>query len=327
MRKPGLAKIQHYVPQFILKNFSLGDNRQVWVFDKKTGKKFKSHIKNVASEKGFYDFKFQNSELTIEPSITQFETEASGIIDDIVKKRSIAFLTENNKAVLSYFFSLQLTRTKQHRIMFRDLIKGLFGAIKSRGFDPTKVEGYNELTDENSRFHDIMFITKSDKFAPYFFNKNWLLFETLEQNPFYIGDNPIAMQNMQKFGPYGNIGLAVRGIEIYFPLSKTLCLGMYCPTIEKEIREGYNKYKLLYQIDPVAANRIMKDPHAIEKMMAGFDSKTTFQFIPENVVNQNALQVEYSARFVLSNTDDFSLAEQMIKDNPKFREGIKPEMV
>jgi len=130
------------------------------------------------------------------------------------------------------------------------------------------------------------------------------------------------MQNMQKFGPYGNIGLAVRGIEIYFPLSKTLCLGMYCSTIEKEIREGYNKYKLLYQIDPVAANRIMKDPHAIEKMMAGFDSKTTFQFIPENVVNQNALQVEYSARFVLSNTDDFSLAEQMIKDNPKFREGI-----
>lgn len=326
VRKADIAKTQHYVPQFMLKNFSFSKKLQVWVFDKKTGKKFKSHIKNVAAEKGFYDFKFKNRELTIEPSLSNFEAKVSKIIDDIVKARIIAILNENDRIILSYFFSLQFTRTKQYRIMFKDLKEGFLEAIKSRGWDPKKVEGYSELTEENLKLHDIVFIAKSDKFAPHFFNKSWLLFETTEQMPLYIGDNPIALQNMQQFGPYGNIGLAVKGIEIYFPLSKTLSLGMYCPSIEEEIRKGYEKYKLLYQIDPGAVSGILKDPQLLEQMMAGFESKMTIQFKPDNVVNHNSLQVEYSSRFVFSHTDDFSLAEQMIQDNPKFREGPKLEI-
>jgi len=50
MKRNEIAKIQHYVPQFLLKQFTSGKKPQVWVFDKTTGKKFKSHVKNVASE-------------------------------------------------------------------------------------------------------------------------------------------------------------------------------------------------------------------------------------------------------------------------------------
>ena len=73
MTRNKIAKIQHYVPQFLLKQFSSGKKPQVWVFDKTTGKKFKSHVKNVASEQGFYSFKFKGNELTIEPSLSNIE--------------------------------------------------------------------------------------------------------------------------------------------------------------------------------------------------------------------------------------------------------------
>jgi len=48
---------------------------------------------------------------------------------------------------------------------------------------------------------------------------------------FYLGDNPVlALNNTRDFGPYGNIGLAVPGIEIYLPLTSDLlavCMGAH----------------------------------------------------------------------------------------------------
>jgi len=37
MKNIEIAKNQHYVPQFLLKNFTVGKKSQLWVFDKKTG--------------------------------------------------------------------------------------------------------------------------------------------------------------------------------------------------------------------------------------------------------------------------------------------------
>jgi hypothetical protein len=51
-----MAKIQHYVPQFLLRNFGNGKKDQVWVYDKIDGRSFPTNAKNVASESRFYDF-------------------------------------------------------------------------------------------------------------------------------------------------------------------------------------------------------------------------------------------------------------------------------
>lgn len=48
-------------------------------------------------------------------------------------------------------------------------------------------------------------------------------------------DNPVVMKNSNDFGAYGNLGLAVRGIKIYLPLSSTLMLTMYCPSIREQM--------------------------------------------------------------------------------------------
>lgn len=99
-------------------------------------------------------------------------------------------------------------------------------------------------------------------------------------------------------GPYGNIGLAVRGIEIYFPLSKTLALGMFCPSHEEEFKKTYEKYKLIKRLDPELGSRSIKDGSYIEQIMNGFLKKKTVPYKAESVVNHNSLQVYFSSRFV-----------------------------
>lgn len=323
MKHNEIAKIQHYVPQFLLKQFTSGKKPQVWVFDKTTGKKFKSHVKNVASEKGFYNFRFKGNELTIEPSLSDIETHASKIIKDIVRKNSISDLSDEDRLFLSHFFALQFVRTKQHRQLFRDLSETLRDTLKKRGEDISQIKDYVEVDDKTLKFHGIRSILKSGEYAPYFLNKSWVLFKTTKSHPLYISDNPVTLQNMIDHGPYGNIGLAVRGIEIYFPLSKTLALGMFCPSHEEEFRKTYEKYKLIMRVDPELGSRSIKDSSFISQIMNGFEKKETVPYRAESVVNHNSLQVIFSSRFVFSSSDDFSLALKMIRDNQKLKFGPK----
>ena len=50
-------ELQHYVPRFLLKNFAKGKKPQIFVYDKSNDKQFKTNIKNIAAETGFYDIK------------------------------------------------------------------------------------------------------------------------------------------------------------------------------------------------------------------------------------------------------------------------------
>lgn len=49
------CKNQHYVPQFVLRNFvASGKKKYIYVFDKLHEKKFKTGIKNIGAENAFY---------------------------------------------------------------------------------------------------------------------------------------------------------------------------------------------------------------------------------------------------------------------------------
>ncbi|MHB8070230.1 MAG: DUF4238 domain-containing protein [Desulfobaccales bacterium] len=323
MKINNIAKIQHYVPQFLLKQFSFGKNSQVWVFDKKTGGKFKSHIKNVASENGFYNFQFEEGEYTIEPSLSEIETHASKIIKDIVRKNSIADLSDEDRLFLSHFFALQFVRTKQFRQLFKDLSEIIKNTFDTRGEDISKIKDYIELDDNTVKLHGIRSLLRSGEYAPYFLDKSWILFRTTKSQPLYISDNPVTLQNMIDHGPYGNIGLAVKGIEIYFPLSDTLSLGMFCSSHEREFRKTYDKYKMLMGINPSLASQLIKDSLFITQLMEGFEKRNTVPYRVESVINHNSLQVYYASRFIFSGKGDFSLAEEMIRENPKIKDGPK----
>ena len=55
MTKP---KKQHYVPQFLLRNFAIGQKSKakLWVLDKRKGNVYQSSVHDVAHENLFYGY-------------------------------------------------------------------------------------------------------------------------------------------------------------------------------------------------------------------------------------------------------------------------------
>ena len=76
----------------------------------------------------------------------------------------------------------------------------------------------------------LQFLGNFKEIVPYILDKSWLLFKTPIIRPFYISDNPVVMQNKQYHNSPGSLGIAVPGIEVYLPISKTLVLGLYSKT-------------------------------------------------------------------------------------------------
>ena len=106
------AKVQHYVPQFLLRNFGSGKKDQVWVFDKTTERSFFTHAKNIASESRFYDFELDGACVSLEPYLSKIESAAKPILAHILRADSLGELDDTARTTLAAFFSIHLTRTR-----------------------------------------------------------------------------------------------------------------------------------------------------------------------------------------------------------------------
>lgn len=72
------AQNQHYVPQFILRQFALNNEReQVRVYDKHTDKEFTTSVRNIMAERRFNEFIFDEY-------IASFEQIAGKIEEKII---------------------------------------------------------------------------------------------------------------------------------------------------------------------------------------------------------------------------------------------------
>ncbi|NRF50257.1 DUF4238 domain-containing protein, partial [Pseudomonas stutzeri] len=101
-----IAKVQHYVPQFLLRNFGNGKKDQVWVYDKSSARAFPSNTKNVASESRFYDFEYQGQTISLEPWLGQLEGSAQSVIRFILETDSVAKLADEQKQILAAFWAV-----------------------------------------------------------------------------------------------------------------------------------------------------------------------------------------------------------------------------
>lgn len=190
------------------------------------------------------------------------------------------------------------------------------------------VEEYLKVPDENQTKLEIarIMVKAPEDFGQHFASKAWILLATTRKNPFVIGDHPLAMQNMIDMGPRGNIGLAVKGIEIYFPLSPTRALGLWCPSIHANVTQAASTLRRLQVEAPHIVEQQIKNPAGIEALDKAMREGTPLPSATENVENFNSLQVMHAERYVFSSLDEFSLAREMIADNVAFRRGRRFEV-
>jgi hypothetical protein len=317
-----MAAIHHYVPQFLLRNFCVGAKPKLWTYDKSTGKSFETNVRNIAGERDFYELTAGEATVSLEEGLSRLETQAASVIDRIISARSLGVLSEEDRVLLAVFVATQMQRGPNQRESLLALNQELRRALRNR----FGMEGadFPELTPDEAKAITMQSLMEPHKFAEHILNKAWLMFETMPTTPFYIGDNPVTLQNnTEGYGPLrGNLGLAVPGIEIYFPISSTQTLAFFCRSHEAMIRDGVERM----------LNTMIRNPDfemgfgELLKWRRAFRTGVPLPSSPDNVLNHNSLQVRNAERYVFSSQPDFELVESMVADDSCFRIGPRPEI-
>ena len=316
---------QHYVPQFLLRNFAANKKEQVHVFDKLKENKFLTSVRNIAAENSFYNFDIDGNTESIEEILSQIEADSTQVIEKIKKNKSLANISREEKVTLANFIHVQKMRVKNFKEELFHMGERFSQELQKRGIDPDNVQNFHPM-DENevTKMMNRVILSGAD-FLHNYLNKAWLLLEAPAKNPFYISDNPISMQNHRYMGLKGNIGLAVPGIEIYFPISNELTLALLCKSHEKNFREAKRMNEQLEKSHPELLESIDEE-FVKDEYVESIDKGTPFECRPLIIKNLNSLQVIYAERFIFSSKRNFSLAEEMIEETDDLRQGPRSQM-
>lgn len=320
--------VQHYVAQQILRNFRVEpmttEHSQIWVYDKKTDRTFRTNVKNVAAEHDFYGYTEDGHEYTVDPSLTRLERAFVKCLRKVIVERSLAGLTPDERDLLLTFVAVQKVRGKDLRESLWGIQEGVADAFRRSGDNLANVENFETLDEAGIKRDSIRMITTlPQRLMPYLRDKQLMLFETRPPLVYYISDTPVAMQNTihPQNSLKSGIGLAVDGIEIYFPVSKTLTLALLWSGYRPALMLAFQKHMALKQRDPEEANRQqIPGTSSLEALVDGLQTGNAVPSGVQNVLNLNSLQVIYSSRYIFSATDDFELVQEMLRQHPNLRE-------
>lgn len=242
--------------------------------------------KNVASESYFYDVP-NEEEQRIEKTLNLIESSFDTIYKKILASEDLGSLTSGEKETVALFVAAQEHRTREHREAIADMMK----QSKKRLYKENLTEEFKKRygidkwdTEEEIKALHLSTFKRFPLYAEILLQMKWILIINRTPTPFWTSDHPINRFNPVDAKPYGNLGLLCKGIEIHFPFSPEMVLSFCDPTI----------YELL-------PNR--------------YETKDI-----QNVIFENWMQVAHSTRHVFSNTNDFTLAEKILRDNLQLRE-------
>jgi len=329
-------KTEHYVPQFILRQFLADRSKeQVSVYDKHRDRGFVTSIKNVMAENRFHDFVFDKDWIvSFEPVASKIEEWCLPTYRRVIETRCLNG-SPQEKADLAFLMAFQMLRTKAARVSFAEIGATMKDKIDAMGHRMEDIPGWEPQTEETVKRATLMAIRDAlPSYSEIIALKEFRLAEAAPGRSFYLGDNPVCMHNPRTFGPYGNLGIAVPGIEIYLPLSSNLMLCAWCPSLMELARNSYADLKGLL-LGHVMAGKISADTmkSEIESMQESWKSTTAAieaatSGMPmssgiENMDFYNSLQTANAYRYVVCQQSDFDLARRHNKEFPHLRRGRK----
>ncbi|MCG2572320.1 DUF4238 domain-containing protein [Acinetobacter sp. ME22] len=317
--KADTPKKQHYVPQFILRNFSFSKKHQIFAFNKSQVKKFITTVKDSASENGFYNLNIGGEKYTLEYKLSKLEARCGEVIKKICDDESIKNITDEDHQFLCIFVASLLLRVKKQREVINQLNTSMADWLKNMGIDPSSVGNFKLLEKEEIDKLHILFTDESVfDISDHLYRKHIVLLKAPSGASFMISDNPVVMYNYWPREFRGNKGVGLPGIEIQIPLSKKLSLSFICPVFISSLIKAVDSIKTckssnhkISDLDKLHAEILIS---SIKEGMAKKVSEKIVRFY-------NSLQIQDSLNYIYSDKDDFSLAEDMIKRNPDITNG------
>lgn len=318
-----MPQVQHYVPQSVLKRFCDEDD-QLFVFDKWERRVFRTNPRNVAAEHAFYEVEGPDGQrLSLEEPLGGLEGQAAAVISEILVRQEIGFLDDSERHTLASFAAVQHVRVRGHRERFKDMSEKLVERVRATA--PENAVLPEPPTEHDVKFSSVRFVVDAlRELTPHFLSKAWLLFEAPPDQGFWISDNPVTLHNsVPPPAPWmGNIGLAVRGIEIHLPISTRFTLGFVCSSIAETVLEGHNDSLMLRHASDQHIEGAQQVGHLADGIRYGFPVPA----MPGNMDRMNSLQVAQSERWIFAVSDDFELAESMLDEHPDLATGPRLRM-
>lgn len=281
---------QHYVPQFLLRNFKIqsytGKESAIYTYDKVRNTSYQSTIKKTAAENYFYEARNEN--YSIEQELATYESLVSPIIAKILKNQSLKKLTKKEKKVLTRFICIQLMRGPAQR----EFISSLGIVLEQMNFfENINIE---KPTKEDDKIAHCKWILNAlHDFFHVIYNKDWTL-QDAGSNELILGDNPIVLH--RTFDDEYNViklGVGIPGVEIYFPISPRYCLMLVCKSVRKKLAPTKND---IHNSCPIIKEKL--------KIMKSYADKlrlnSTMTLDNKSIIFLNKLQYDSSTRFIYS---------------------------
>ncbi|MGB3311631.1 MAG: DUF4238 domain-containing protein [Nodosilinea sp.] len=235
-----ITRKQHYVPQFLLKNFSLKVKKhwKINVFDT-----IRKDLRlNQSVDGNFYQNNFYDKDNSVESLLSEkIENPASLVIQKIISSQDLKILRNNveSQSVLLKFISTLLHRTPQARDKALSFIYSFFDSFTGELLE------LNDFDREKTSIPKIRYENK-DGFASFLALQGVvdacilvdLDFHLVKNNTsldFWISDHPAFSYNWfyKELEHPGVTGLPARGFQIFLPISTKLMICLYDPGIYK----------------------------------------------------------------------------------------------
>ncbi|MHB8843494.1 MAG: DUF4238 domain-containing protein [Nitrospirota bacterium] len=234
MKKLFSTKRQHYVPRFLLRQFS-SDGRSISMLVLKTGRR----IEEASIIGQCYGDYFYGQDGTMEQAFAKEEAEVGSLVRD-ASPMALEKMTQPQLGALIKFVYWQRVRTqgtvdemnKQTDAVTKSLLREMVARNPNAKFTQKDLDSVViKLTDPQSEA-----IFAASKSFPLIFDLSIKFVIAPPDMQFAVSDHPVAKCNQfVENDPYlsqrpGWTGLAAKGLQFFLPLSPQVTVAIYDPT-------------------------------------------------------------------------------------------------
>lgn len=251
-----IARNHHYLPQCYLKGFAKSPSKksQLHVFDLKTGKSFCTCPRNVGAVRDFNTVELDgHAPDVVEKIFSQFETEASKVLDQIrachvmpkdadfnIFMNLVAHLAIRNPSVRKSIYKFQtdiVERISDLTLATKESYESTISQMKESGVDVDQTVSYADV----KKFHDgkeytinianirniELEMTGVDAVLPTLADRRWTVAQADEKSGYFISsDHPVSLiwTDPKLKGGFYPPGHGMQSTELVFPVVKEMAI-------------------------------------------------------------------------------------------------------
>ncbi|GAB4072252.1 DUF4238 domain-containing protein [Ancylobacter sonchi] len=299
------SKKHHFVPQAQLRHFAADpERRTIYVFAKRTDRSFLTSILNAGSENDFNTVSQGDTKWNFEDLFREVDARSARLVAEIVSRRSLAWMTADDRIALADFFATQMLRTHFSRTTPKYLAGQLREIARQVGYDPDADPHMALPSDAAVRLRAVKAFLERQRHTVALLGLHPALYGSSGEHRFISSDHPVSRINAF---PYGDIGLTSPGVMVMLPVSPDLTVALLCPTIVQRYElaasadiEPESKASMIRYRDGLWSG----DPIAIEGDMVRY---------------LNGLQVSQSASYLYADSDAFDFAREILREDEDLR--------